>query len=122
MPQEADRRGFWERAQQLSQAAVRNIEGSYVPSIRTKRRAVSPGGTLTDEYRFYMGPLLTPALKAYPGYVQLQDYGFFGSISALHFSQNSIRFLPVVLGSRFRIRFSFKCDDLEKNGFAKKDL
>jgi len=67
----------------VSQAAVRNIEGSYVPSIRTKRRAVSPGGTLTDEYRFYMGPLLTPALKAYPGYVQLQDYGFFGSISVI---------------------------------------
>jgi len=67
----------------VTQAAIRNIGGSYVPVLRTRRDLIKPGDKLTHTYRLYMGPLRTPVLKAYPGYTHLQDYGFFGRVSVV---------------------------------------
>ncbi len=67
----------------VTQAAIRNIGGSYVPALRTRRDLIKPGDKLTHTYRLYVGPLRTPVLKVYPGYTDLQDYGFFSRVSVV---------------------------------------
>ncbi len=60
----------------VRQAVVRNMEGTYVSSLRTRRLVIRPHESVVHNYRLFVGPLKTKALRAYGEYEKVITYGW----------------------------------------------